>query len=84
MSAGGGWDGGINPASAPQPRRSGMGPAGAQLGALLWKGWLCRRRHRVSEFRLSRSSGGASGPVGLSPGTSAKSGLWHLVRKGLI
>ncbi|KAM7120011.1 ATP-binding cassette sub-family A member 13-like [Molossus nigricans] len=24
-----------------------MGPAGRQLGALLWKNWLCRRRHRV-------------------------------------
>ncbi|XP_016053791.1 PREDICTED: ATP-binding cassette sub-family A member 13 [Miniopterus natalensis] len=24
-----------------------MGPAGRQLGALLWKDWLCRRRHPV-------------------------------------
>ncbi|XP_034521233.1 ATP-binding cassette sub-family A member 13 isoform X3 [Ailuropoda melanoleuca] len=30
-----------------ESRRKGMGPAGRQFGALLWKNWLCRLRHPV-------------------------------------
>lgn len=39
-------------------RRAGMGTAGRQFAALLWKNWLCRLRHPVSVAGLPRGSPG--------------------------
>lgn len=67
-----------------------MGPAGRQLGALLWKDWLCRCRHPVSEAACPRalgvgprggSSGWALGAAGAAPHPAGHGEAWSLGAK---